>query len=282
MSRQMRSEARDRFSAGDDADDRQDPLLNASLQKGLGVLAAFDRGVPSLSLTQIIAITGLEKSAAQRFTYTLTKLGYLRKDPATRHYSLSARMLHLGSSYLRNNALVERSSPYLSESSKRLNETINLMELDGEEIIITARMRGPHVISPNVVIGSSFPWHVTSAGQVLVAHLPDNAGERLLRTSRLVAYASRTITNKEKLRDRLRQIRSEGFGLACQESFDGDISVSAPVFGPDGTVIAAVGAALLTTEWTVADARARIAPAIVELARTISASSQTNRPRPAA
>jgi IclR family transcriptional regulator, pca regulon regulatory protein len=41
-------------------------------------------------------VTGLGKSAAQRFVHSLRTLGYLRKDEATKQYSLSPRVLELG------------------------------------------------------------------------------------------------------------------------------------------------------------------------------------------
>ena len=60
----------------------RDPLLVQSVEKAFRVLRAFDGSRPTLSLSQIAEETGLDISAAQRFTYTLTKLGYLTKSSA--------------------------------------------------------------------------------------------------------------------------------------------------------------------------------------------------------
>jgi len=254
-------------------------LFNSSLDKGLRVLLAFDGGRPTLGLTEIAQLTGLDKSAAQRFTATLTTLGYLKKDPVTRHYALSPKILHLGSTYLRSSTLVERATPYLLECRKRYAETVNLAELDGADLIIIARFRGDHVVSPNVVIGSKFPWYVASGGQTIAAFLPDRELSSLLRETRFHRYASQTITNVDDLKRRLAQIRKDGFVLTNHESFDGDISLAAPVFGSASSVVAAVGMAVVGTQWSVSEARKRLIPAVVELARSVSAISQVTRAR---
>ena len=56
----------------------------ASVEKAFQVLRAFESRQRSLSLTEIADVTGLDKSAVQRFTYTLADLGYLKKDKETR------------------------------------------------------------------------------------------------------------------------------------------------------------------------------------------------------
>src|SRR5688572_23729816 len=60
-------------------------LFVGSVEKGMRVLRAFYNQSTPLSLTEVAERTGLGRSAAQRFIYTLKALGYLRQDPKTRH-----------------------------------------------------------------------------------------------------------------------------------------------------------------------------------------------------
>ena len=69
------------------------PLFVNAVEKAMRVLMAFDGRQRHLSLSQIAALTRLDLSAAQRFTFTLAELGYLTKDPRTRKYELSPRLL---------------------------------------------------------------------------------------------------------------------------------------------------------------------------------------------
>jgi IclR family pca regulon transcriptional regulator len=253
-------------------------LFNSSLEKGLSVLQAFDDGRPSLTLTQVAAVTGLEKSAAQRFTATLVALGYLQKDQATRQYSLTSRVLQLSANYLRCHALLERATPYMLEWSSRYGEAVNLAEMDGTDVIFIVRYRSRHVVSPTIVAGSKFPWYISALGQAMVAYKPADERARILDATQPVAYASQTLMTREALEKRIETIRAERFAMTHRESFETEISLAAPVFGPTGAVIAAVGTAVVTTQCTVEEARLRLAPALLDLAQAVSSPSQVSRP----
>ncbi len=260
-----------------DAPLRHASLFNSSLEKGVSVLQAFDDGRPHLTLTQIAAVTGLEKSAAQRFTATLVTLGFLNKDPATRQYSLTSRVLQLGASYLRNHVLLERATPYLMEWNSQHGEAVNLAELEGTDVIFLARYRSRFVVNPNIVIGSKFSWYISALGQAMVAYKTPDERKRILDATKPVSYASKTLLTRDDLERRIAEVRKNRFALTYKESFETEISIAAPVFGPTGAVIAAVGTAANATQSSVEQAKERLAPAIQELARAVSSSSQAMR-----
>src|SRR5689334_12818198 len=91
------------------------PLFVQSVEKAMKVLTAFDGSKRQLSLSEIASLTDLDNSAAQRFTYTLSVLGYLVKDPATRKYELSVRLLDFTYHYLASSDLVQRAAPVLQK-----------------------------------------------------------------------------------------------------------------------------------------------------------------------
>lgn len=215
-------------------------LFNSSLERGLQILAAFDRGQRHLGLMQLVEMTGLEKTAVQRFTATLVAMGYLRKDPVTRRYALAPRILRLGASFLRGNPLIERAVPYMLSCNKEIGETVNLATLDGSDIILVGRIPGRNLVSPNVGLGSSFPWQISALGQAIVAFLPKAAREQLVGSVKFVRYASRTIMDKATLLERLESAREHGMVVAQDETFEGDVSIASPVFDAASGVVAAV------------------------------------------
>lgn len=251
-------------------------VYNASLERGLSILELFDEGHRTLGLAQIAEMTGMDKSAVQRFTQTLVDLRYLNKDPQTRRFSLSPRLLRLGSSFLRGNPLIERATPYMLNCNRETSETINLGVQDGEEVTLVARIPGREVVSPNVGLGSSFPWHTSVLGQVMVAYLPEAEAQALIANVKFVPYTSRTIMTAEKLRERLDEIRRSGIVLARSEIYEGDISVAAPIFDYSGQVVAAVSIVVLESSWTEEKA-AHLKPIVRELANAISSRPQLSR-----
>ena len=111
------------------------PLFVNSLEKGLRVLLAFGASHPEMGVTEIAARTGLDKSAAQRFSNTLCALGYLAKNPRTRRYRPAIKCLDFAQAYLWTDALLKIASPRLIELGGRLGETVNLARIDGPDIV---------------------------------------------------------------------------------------------------------------------------------------------------
>ncbi len=249
---------------------RDSPLFVGSLEKGLRVLGAFDETRRSLRLTEIAAATGLDKSAAQRFTHTLFELGYLRKDVKTKHYSLAPKVLELGFTYLRTDALVERAAPYLLEASRRSEETVNLTELDGTEVVYVARVPSRHVISVDVILGTWLPAYCTATGRAILAFLPEDEARDILERSDRIAYTEVTETDLDALMGRLAEARRDGFAVAAEEYYIGDLSIAAPVFDFSCRPVAAVNMAVPSGRWTVAAVRKRLAGIVLDTARAIS------------
>ena len=79
---------------------RQDTLFVTSLEKGMLVLEAFSEDRSELGLSDIVKVTGLEKSAAQRYANTLHELGYLEKNAETRRFKPSVKYLEMAYSNL--------------------------------------------------------------------------------------------------------------------------------------------------------------------------------------
>src|ERR1700747_2512976 len=84
-----------------------------SVGKAFKVLEVFSERERLLSLGEIATRTGIDKSAVQRITYTLQKLGYLDHDPASRRYMLAIHVLDHAFGYLRSHPLIEKAAPIL-------------------------------------------------------------------------------------------------------------------------------------------------------------------------
>jgi IclR family pca regulon transcriptional regulator len=106
-------------------------LFVNSVAKALAVLMVFGNDRRSMSLPEVAEATGIGKSAAQRFAFTLEALGYLRKDPVSRRYRVSPRILEFGVRYVPADELVEYATPFLSELNRHCMETVNLSRPDG-------------------------------------------------------------------------------------------------------------------------------------------------------
>lgn len=256
--------------AANDSNRRDSSLFVGSMDKGLRVLAAFERGRPSLSLSEIAKLSGLDKSAAQRFSYTLEVLGYLRKDPVTRRYSLTPKILSLGYEYLQSDSVVRHATPVMEALNSALDETVNLTELDGVDVVYVARFVGSHPVAINVLLGSRMPAFCSAPGRAMLAHMPDDAVAEAL-AGELPKMTPKTLTDPQAVRGKLAEARQKGYALAAEETYVGDLSIAAPIFDAHGTVAAAVNVAMPLARITPEAAEAKLARRVVEAAAEISA-----------
>ncbi|PWC52109.1 IclR family transcriptional regulator [Azospirillum sp. TSA6c] len=247
-----------------------DPLMVMSVDKAFRVLHAFDSSRPSMSLTQVAAAVGMDKSAAQRFTYTLEKLGYLRKDPVTKRFELTVRSLDIAHHYLHSNAMLQRAMPYLMHLSKTTEETINLTMMDGTEIVFVSRFMSRHVLNTDVIVGTRMPAYCTAPGIAILSRLPAAEAAALVDRMDLKPYTPTTTWKRDELLAKIAKSAVSGYATAFEEFYHGDLSVAAAITGSGGVPVGALNIAVSRARFTPEEMEERFAPLVVAAAGSVS------------
>lgn len=257
-------------AAGDEAARKDDALMVNSVEKAFRVLSAFGRQHQTLNLSQVASETGMDVSAAQRFTHTLTRLGYLRKDAQTKRFELTAKTLDLGYHFVRSSRLLDRAMPYLMHLSKETEETVNLTVRDGTEIIFVSRFLSRHVLNTDVIIGTRMPAYCTAPGIAMLSRLPEEEAMAIIDASDLRAHTPSTTWRRDALREKLRQSAAQGYATAFEEVYLGDASIAAVVVDHHGRPEAAVNIATSTSRFSHAEVIARFSSLVIATAHAIS------------
>jgi IclR family transcriptional regulator, pca regulon regulatory protein len=247
-----------------------DDLFVNSVAKAFQVFYAFGAQHASLSLTEIAEATGMGVSAAQRFVHTLHRLGYLRKDERTRRYRLGVRLLDFSFLYQRSNALTEIAIQDLVGLSERSDETVHMVERDGADIVYIARLPRHEVRLTSGVIGTRMPAFCTGSGRAMLSALPEAEAAALVESADRTPLTAATVTDPAEIMAALREARRLGYALIDGEVLAGEMALAAPVFDYAGAVVAAVGIVVPTSRWTPERVARRLAPMVVEAARSIS------------
>ncbi|MBU6493955.1 MAG: helix-turn-helix domain-containing protein [Burkholderiales bacterium] len=245
-------------------------LYVQSVEKAMKVLTAFDGTKRQLTLSEIAALTGFDVSTAQRFTYTLTVLGYLSKDAERKTYELSPRLLDFTYHYLTSSELVSRAAPYLQQLGAETEEATNLTVLDDTDIVFVLRIVSRNVFNANVIVGSRLPAYCTAPGLAILSTLPDAQVDDILARTHLVAHTPSTVTSVKKIKERLALIRRAGYAHTEDEYFMGDISTAAPIRGSHGRGIGAVNIAVARPRWNAERDERRFADLVISTASAIS------------
>lgn len=245
-------------------------LFNQSLEKGLAVLLAFSPQRETMNLADIALACRMSKSAAQRFTYTLEALGYLRKDPATKRYSLTPATLALGYRYLLVDRNVERANPFLLDLNRACGETVNFSEPDGTDMVYVGRFPTRRTTPVQMPLGRRLPMYCTSSGRAYLSCLEEGERTALLEASERVAYAPSTITDLSKLLALCAEAARRGYAYSAAEYYPGDLNVGAAVLDAAGRPLGAVNISAPSTRWTLSRVQRELAPLVIETARLIS------------
>jgi IclR family pca regulon transcriptional regulator len=209
-----------------------------SLDRGLAVIRCFSARTPKLTIADVARETGLTRAAARRFLHTLEALGYVGNSNG--QFYLRPRVLELGYAYLSSISVAEIAQEHLIALAEELHESCSASVLDGQDIVYVARAQTNRIMTIALAVGTRLPAHATSMGRVLLAALPDAALEEYLRTVKLATLTDRTVTDPERLRAELAEVRQRGYCVIDQELELGVRSVAVPVHDADGRTVAAI------------------------------------------
>lgn len=209
------------------------------LSRGLALLQLFDRDRPELKLAELAAAAGMTRSAAFRLVYTLEKENYLRRDPMTRRYSLTSKVLSLGFAYMNSRPLTEIVHPYLRRLSSSTRAAAHLVELDGTYCVYLARVAPAVTLVSNLQVGTRLPAHATVSGRMLLSGLRDD--ELVALHARMLReHGAAHLPSLKALVGRAREDRERGYTMG-ESAFDpGVMSFAAPVRNGTGAVVAAM------------------------------------------
>ena len=248
---------------------REDALYVGSLEKGLRVLGAFDSGRQFMTLREIAEACGMDKSAAQRFTHTLTQLGYLEKCGETKRFALGKKVLEPSFNYLRANALVEAASPVLIELQKSCGQRVNLSLFDDTSIIYAIRQLSKREYYFSSLIGRRMPIYCTSGGRMMLAYLAKEEVNDILKRCTLKPITPKTIHEPAKVRAKIAEAREKGYALTVEETVLGELVVAGAIIGANGRPAAAIHIAGSLSEWTAAQFEKKFGPLASETAHAL-------------
>lgn len=241
-----------------------------SIERGMNVFSFIVNSKKAVGITQISKALNLSLGSVQRVTYTLQKLGYLRKDEEIQKYSIGHNGLVLGLGIVKDLDLKRVAHPYLRELSAEIDETVNLAVLDGIQIVYLDRVKTGQIININLSVGSKLPVYCTSMGKSLLAFLPNDELLEILNKINLKPLTPNTITTKARLLRELEKVKKRGFSVNDKELDIGLRSVAAPVRNEHGTVVAAVNIAVPSSRVTFEELRTKFAGKVIHLSRVIS------------
>src|SRR5581483_5268323 len=170
----------------------------------------------------------------------LTARGYLAQGRGG-EYRLGPSAHDLGAATPPPGELVEVARPAVVELMRRTGESVfvSVLSSDRRSIVYVDKVESDHVIRYAGGVGDRRPLHATSSGKAMLAFLPDDEREEILKSLSLARHTERTITSVAALRSALAESRRSGVCVTTDELVAGASGIAAPVFDRYGRVAGA-------------------------------------------
>lgn len=243
--------------------------IMGGLAKGLAVIESFGADNPRQSISEVSAASGLDRATARRCLLTLAHLGYADYDG--KFFTLTPRVLRLGTACLAGMPLPQLVQPSLDLLSERIGESSSVSILDGAEIVYVARAAQRKVMSISLMPGSRLPAFCTSMGRVLLAALPEAEARAVIGPGPLPARTPMTLTDPEAVMAELARVRAQGHALIDQEVEQGLRSIAVPLADARGRVVAALNVGVPARQKAVEDLVPLFLPELQRVAAEIRA-----------
>jgi DNA-binding IclR family transcriptional regulator len=193
------------------------------LDKAATVLGALEAG--PLTLAGLVQATGLARPTAHRLATALEHHRFVARDLQGR-FVLGPRLAELATA-AGEDRLLAAAGPVLTALRDQTGESAQLYRRQGEQRICVAAAERLSGLRDTVPLGAVLTMQAGSAAQVLLAW---EEPERMHRGLMGAKFTATTLAG----------VRRRGWSQSVSEREIGVASVSAPVRGPGGRVVAAV------------------------------------------
>lgn len=210
-----------------------------AVTRAIALLKSFGANHPERTLAELAQATGLNKTTAYRILAALEHEGLVTRTLHTGAYRLGPELIALGGLALRSHDLRAAARPILERLAEQTGETTTLEVLSHHQVLVLDEVSSRYLVGTSQDVGSRLPVHATSTGKLLLAYAPPHEVEAVL-SAPLPRLGPNTITDPQRLRAELVQIRKQGYALAQEELESGFVAIAAPIRSHDQCVTAAI------------------------------------------
>jgi DNA-binding IclR family transcriptional regulator len=208
----------------------------ASSVKMFRVLECLCQEGPAKAVT-LSKVLDLNKSSIHRFLNALMEMGYVVQDEESGLYSAGLKIYEMGAQVKNRLGISQIAAPILRRLQVEVNEAVNLGVLQNNEMLTLERFT-PDDMSVKIVVKAKLPAYCTALGKILLAHLDPNSFEKYLAETELRAFTRRTVTDPDKFRQMIAQIKVAGIAVDDRELDENILSIATPVRDETGIVVA--------------------------------------------
>ena len=249
-----------------------------SVERACDLLQALNRR-PLSTLQELHHDTGLPKPSIVRLLRTLEAKGLAAQSSSYGAYQLLGGVKSLASGFHHEPRVVEVAEELMIDFTRREGWPLSLGLLDLDAMVVRAcTIRFTALSLEHSAIDRRLSLLSHAMGRAYLAHSASHEQAILLSILR-ERHPERAALDEEVVAAMIALTRERGYALRDPMSDPRSSTIAVPVF-ESGRVVATLGFTWITAAMTVPHAIERYLPGLRDLARTITAALEGERPRP--
>jgi DNA-binding IclR family transcriptional regulator len=238
------------------------------IEKVAQILDLFSLEHPEWGVGEVARALELPKSTTSELMSSLADQRLLSRVGKGR-YRLGWRLFELSQMLLDTTEFRIEARKVMEELSKRWKETMHLAVLDGVQAVYIEKLQPTPAVKIWITrAGARLPAHSSGVGKVLLAHSEWEYVAERLEDQGMPELTTNTIITLDALADELERVREQGYACDHEETLIGLRCVAAPIYDPEGTVVAAISFSVPAFRFQ--PRKSEYTMAILEAARRIS------------
>lgn len=221
-----------------------------ALDRALSILELLAQSRTGLTLPELAQQSNLPRSSVHYLLVTLERRGYLRRNERTSRYLFGTQLLSLANDAVVRLSLRQQAAVQLQTLMQRTQLTVHMGILERNEGMIVARHEPPQSKRMATWIGKRMDVHCTGLGKALIAQLPEDAIDEIIRQHGLARHNENTLATPRRLKEDLLKAARLGYALDDEEDELGLRCIGVPIHNSEGETIAAISLAGLAAEIT--------------------------------
>lgn len=245
--------------------------FSKSLEKGLKILALFNRQTPILTQSQIAKMLDLNMTSTYRYINTLVEMGYLEKDTKTKEIRPSLHCLLMCMNLMQATDNLKMIQEVVDRINREKNISIDVAFAIDDTLIRIYHKEAEETLTYSLPEFSKNCLHNTALGKAYLSSMPDNLIAEKIAVMELAAKTNKTIIDKNRLLQEIQITKERGYALADEEYLPGVLAIAAPLYHPaTGIGVGAVSFDFSVLQYNSSDIAAKYAEMIQETATVLS------------
>ncbi|KPJ76330.1 MAG: hypothetical protein AMJ54_12105 [Deltaproteobacteria bacterium SG8_13] len=245
--------------------------FSKSLEKGLKILALFNKEAPVFTQSEIAKTLGLNMTSTYRYINTLVELGLLEKDPKTRQIRPSIQCMLFCTQLMGAADHIRMIKEFVDRLHSAHNISIDVAFAVNDTMARLYHREAEETLTYRLPDVTKNCLHNTALGKAYLSSLPDATAAEKIDTMVMVSRTPKTIVDRKLLAAEIDKARARRYAVTDEEYLPGLISIGAPLHDPiGGNGVGAVSFDFSVLQHSTDDIRAKYANLIRETARELS------------